>query len=58
MLRDIGRFLAALGEIPGLKFLRTIGNKLSRVGYQSDRIMRSGKRVKERISSRDKDDAA
>jgi hypothetical protein len=57
MLRDIGQFLMALGEIPGLAFLKKIGRNLSNVGYKSDRIINSGKRLKKRMK-KDDDKAA
>lgn len=58
MLYDIGNFLIALGEIPGLSFLKKFGRKLTSIGYKSDRIIRSGKRLKKRVSKKDDDKAA
>jgi hypothetical protein len=59
MLRDIGYLLMALGEIPGLKFLKDIGPKMANVGRKAERIQNRARSVKRRVDKyRDKDDAA
>ena len=48
MMRDIGAFLVALSEIPGLKFLREPGRTLQRVGRTKNNIENTGARLKKR----------
>lgn len=59
MLRDIGLLLLALGEIPGLSFLKNFGRKLSNTGRSIDRIHNRANSVKKRVKKyTDRDDAA
>ena len=59
MLRDLGLLLRALGEIPGLGFLKGIGSSMADVGRKAERIQSRAKTVKRRVDKyRDKDDAA